>query len=459
MVEAKVLCSTLGIFLWYGIALAATIPHAATRGLQHVAALQTKSDVKPFSVTIQPRDSISSPKIPAVKSQNISAYMLGDAPDSTNHAHQLGFIAQHADDGSTTYFMPPSSNPPGAAISAYAPNLSWKIGPEGMNFKTPGTVISGRIYVVDGYLNFYSSKDGTIIHPDPHNTGDIASQERWGFIEFSHVKDPNNGNEDMTVNLSFVDWVSLPLGMSVTFEDGSSQKTVDIPGLKPDGLVKICESISALDSFWPKLCIRGHDNTPLRVMSPEKYISLHADDHDAISYYEPYIDRVWEQYKKVDLKINTQVDGPKSDKKVDDGRIVTCRVGQSDNILHCDNDAGDFNRPVSRDIYGCNSGPFANAENAAAESWSRARVRPRLCAAFVRSTLHLDGVQPSHNITSDKYYREHITNHYARLVHENLIGGMGYAFSYDDVNPGSTENSAGLVSTSRPLQLVVSINT
>lgn len=195
--------------------------------------------------------------------------------------------------------MPPSSNPPGATISSYAPNLSWKVGPEGMNFKTPGTVISGRIYVVDGHLNFYSSKDGTIIHPDPHNTGDIASQERWGFVEFSHVKDPNNGNEDMTVNLSFVDWVSLPLGMSVTFEDGNNQKTVTIPGLKPDGLVKICESLSALNSFWPKLCLRGPDNTPLRVMSPEKYLSLHADDHDALSYYEPYIDNVWETFKKL----------------------------------------------------------------------------------------------------------------------------------------------------------------
>ncbi|KAI0467763.1 hypothetical protein F4859DRAFT_506490 [Xylaria cf. heliscus] len=372
---------------------------------------------------------------------------------------QLGFIAQHEDDGSTTYFTPPSSNSPGSAIATNAPNLSWKIGPEGMSFKTPGAVSSGRIYVVDGYLNFYSSKDGNIIQPDPHNTGDIASQERWGFIEFSHIKDPNNGNEDMTVNLSFVDWVSLPLGMSVTFEEGNSSKTIPIPGLKPDGLIQICESLSALGSFWPKLCLRGRDNTPLRAMSPEKYISLYADDHDAANYYEPYIDTIWEKYKQTDLKINTQVDKPNSDKKVDDGLIVNCRVGQSDNVLHCDNDAGDFNRPISRDIYGCNSGPFSNPANGGTESWSRARVRPRLCAAFVRSTLHLDAIQPSHDLGSDKYYQGNITNHYARLVHENLIDGMGYAFSYDDVNPGSTENSAGLVSTSRPLKLMISINT
>ncbi|KAI0192621.1 hypothetical protein EV127DRAFT_468680 [Xylaria flabelliformis] len=460
MVKVNTLCSALVVFFWCGITLAAIIPHREARGLRRATALSTKLDVQPFSVAIKPRDPSPRTKGLAVRSQNISAYMLGDAPDPTNHAHQLGFIAQHGDDGSTTYFMPPpSSNPLGPVLASHSPDLSWKVGPKGMNFTTPGTVISGRIYIVDGYLNFYSSNDGKIIHPDPHNTGDVASQERWGFIEFSHVKDSDGDNEDMTVNLSFVDWVSLPLGMSVTFEEGGNQKTMAVPGLKPDSLVNICKSLSALDSFWPKLCIRRSNNAPLRALSPEKYISLHPDDHDALSYYEPYINEIWEKYKNADLKINTQVDGPSSNKKVDDGQIVTCRVGQSDNVLHCDNDAGDFSRPVSRDIYGCNSGPFSNPTDAAAESWSRGRVRPRLCAAFVRSTLHLDAVQPSRNISSDKYYQEHITNHYARLVHENLIDGMGYAFSYDDVNPGSSENSAGLVSTSRPLQLKISINT
>ncbi|KAI1165840.1 hypothetical protein F5B18DRAFT_668742 [Nemania serpens] len=362
-------------------------------------------------------------------------------------------------DGSTTYFMPPINTPQGVSITAPAPNLRWSVTPVGTSFNTPGTINSGRIYIADGSLNFYSSADRKIVQPDPHNPSDIASQEIWGFIELTHGKDSSNGNEDMTVNLSFVDWVSLPLGMNVTFEDGGSQKSVHIPGLKPDGLTKVCDSLSSIGSFWPRLCLRGSDKTPLRVMSPEKYISLHPDDKDAVNYYEPYISQVWDKYKDADLRINTHTAGPNSNVKVDDGQIVTCRVGRSDNILHCDNGAGDFNRPVSRDIYGCNSGPFANPSQGAAESWSRARLRPRLCAAFVRSTLHLDAVQPSHNVTSNQYYKQPITNHYSRVVHENLIEGKGYAFSYDDVNPGSTENSAGLVSMTKPVQLDIFINT
>ncbi|KAI1118054.1 hypothetical protein F5Y14DRAFT_464145 [Nemania sp. NC0429] len=447
MLQVRVMrtVAALAVVLWSSIALAAPhrhVHHASRRA----PGMRASSDVNPFLVTIKPRQMALTPIKTAVKPQNLSVYL------------RVGFIAQHTADGSTKYFMPPMNSKPGVSITAPAPDLKWTVTPVGTSFKTPGSINSGRIYIADGTLNFFASADRKIVQPDPHNPSDVASEEIWGFIELTHGKDASNGNEDMTVNLSFVDWVSLPLGMNVTFEEGGSQKSVHIPGLNPDGLAKVCDSLSSLDSFWPRLCLRGPDKTPLRVMSPEKYISLHPEDKDAVGYYEPYISQVWEKYKKVDLKINTQTAGPNSNVKVDNGQVVTCRVG-SDNILHCDNDAGDFKRPVSRDIYGCDSGPFANPTQGGTESWSRARVRPRLCAAFVRSTLHLDAVQPSHNVTSSMYYKQSITNHYSRVVHENLIEGKGYAFSYDDVNPDSTENSAGLVSMTKPVQLDIFINT
>ncbi|KAI1363220.1 hypothetical protein F5Y08DRAFT_329508 [Xylaria arbuscula] len=366
----------------------------------------------------------------------------------------LGFVAQASGGGSTTYFMPPT-NARAGVVNAVPATAKMQAG--STSFKTPGVVNSGRIYVSNGRLDFSAAADNTIVQPDPHNPTDIASEEVWGFVEFTHHKDPSSGIEDMVVNLSFVDWVSLPLGMTLKYQGKNGTETVTISGLQPDALVKVCEALSAVPGFWPKLCLRSPDNTPLRVMSPAKYISLHKDDTDAANYYESYIDKVWGKYKNVDLKINSQTAGPNSNVKVDNGQIVTCRVGQDD-ILHCDNDAGDYHRPTSTDIYGCDSGPFANPGEGATESWSRARVRPRLCAAFVRSTLLLDGVQPSKDVGPETYYKDPVTNHYARVVHENLIGGSGYAFSYDDVNPGSAENSAGLIQTDRPLQLDIHVN-
>ncbi|KAI2631612.1 hypothetical protein GGS21DRAFT_491511 [Xylaria nigripes] len=392
--------------------------------------------------------------------QNISTYLLGKAPNPSDPANLSGFIAQYSGNDSSSYFMPPKDTVPGAELGNTVPNRSFRVQPDRTTtFKTPGTMISGRIYVVDGHLDFFAGTDSSIIEPDPHNPQDIASKELWGFIELTHIQDPSTGNETLTVNLSFVDWVSLPLGMNVTFRDGNGWGNEYIPGLRPDGLVKICDSLTSLGSFWPKLCLRGQDNKPLRVMSPAKYASLNPTDKDAIDYYEPYIDEIWKKYQDVDLKINTQVDGTDpSGEKVADGQIVTCRVGKSDNTLHCDQGAGDFQRPVTTDIWGCDSGPFENPRQGATEPWSRTRVRPRLCAAFARSTLDLDSVQPSNDIGPEQYYQKNITNHYSRLVHENLVGSMGYAFSYDDVNPGNTENSAGLISrVGRPGELNLDI--
>ncbi|KAI8625837.1 hypothetical protein F5Y19DRAFT_448939 [Xylariaceae sp. FL1651] len=275
-----------------------------------------------------------------------------------------------------------------------------------------------------------------------------------GFVEFTHAKDAD-GNENMTVNLSFVDWISLALGMNVTFHDGDSPTSTYIPGLKPDGLLRICDGLSQLGGFWPKLCVKKPDNTPSHVVSPSIYTSLNPNDNDALTYYDSYIEEVWKKYedKTNPLKINIQADGPNSTVKVDNGRIVSCFVegGQ----LVCDNDAGTFVRPKTTDIWGCNSGPF---DNVAGDSWSRMRVRPRLCAGFSRSTLHLNGVQPSNDIPVDMYYKYPITHHYARLVHESLIDGKGYAFSYDDVNPDMSNNAAGLVSGTHPVQLELYIN-
>ena len=447
--------TALAVMLWSGISLAAPHRHIIHDSLRQ---LRSETSVAPFLITVATSKPGSNSTPLAAKSPNLSTYLVGDGPDPTNPAQLVGFVAQNSGDGSTTYSAPPA-NAPAGKVNAVPATARMDAGSASTSFKTPGAVNSGRIYVVDGRLNFYADENKKIVHPDPHNPTDIASQEVWGFVEFTYGKDPSNGEEKMIVNLSFVDWVSLPLGMTLTSKGKNGTDVVTIGGLQPDALAKICDALSRLPGFWPKLCMKSpHDDTPLRVMSPEKYISIYANDKDVVDYYEPYIEKAWAKYKNVDLKINTQTAGPDSTVKVDNGRIITCRVGQSDDILHCDNDAGDFPRPVSRDIYGCNSGPFANPADGATESWSRARVRPRLCAAFVRSTLHLDGIQPSHDVGPDKYYQNDITNHYAKVVHENLIGGSGYAFSYDDVNPGSNENSAGLIETEHPLQLDIHVN-
>jgi hypothetical protein len=84
-------------------------------------------------------------------------------------------------------------------------------------------------------------------------------------------------------------------------------------------------------------------------------------------------------------------------------------------------------------------------------------VIPRLAAAFNRSTLLLPTDQfPNGNHPGD-YYRNAITNHYARIVHSVQRDGRGYAFPYDDVVPDGGSDVAGVVYDGSPRLFTVGV--
>ncbi|MEV4798434.1 beta-1,3-glucanase family protein [Nonomuraea sp. NPDC049421] len=87
-----------------------------------------------------------------------------------------------------------------------------------------------------------------------------------------------------------------------------------------------------------------------------------------------------------------------------------------------------FARPSTRDVSYCNgalhsegnSGPIAAIPG----------------AAFNRTTLLSNPDQP---VTDrSQYYRNSLTNHYARVLHANTRSGKAYGYPYDDVADGST---------------------
>ena len=105
-------------------------------------------------------------------------------------------------------------------------------------------------------------------------------------------------------------------------------------------------------------------------------------------------------------------------------------------ILEFDTSSGKvkFGKPHTADILSCCTGPFSDGSPA------QLCVTPRLSAAFNRATLPVnEGGHPSQTsvIPEPKgpasYYQYGHCNHYARIVHEQLLDGRGYAFPYDDV--------------------------
>jgi len=77
----------------------------------------------------------------------------------------------------------------------------------------------------------------------------------------------------------------------------------------------------------------------------------------------------------------------------------------------------------------------------------------RISAAFNRSTLLIDTVEPSAG--PSQFYKNPITNHYARIVHAANLDGRGYAFPYDDVTPTRGVDQSGAVQDGSPKLLTV----
>lgn len=274
----------------------------------------------------------------------------------------------------------------------------------------------------------------SLVEPSAVNPDDPSADVNWGFVELT--TDPGG----ITVNLSYVDFVGLPLGIEVQGSDGTQTAL----GVTANAVSSICSALATKSSSdgqpWNELCMTDSSGNFLRVVAPSDYISLYPDAFD--SYWTDYVSQVWAQYEKVPLTVDTQASAGQ----------VNCTVSSGN--LTCAGDNRGYVQPAASDIFGCNSGPFAieSTDNAVHQA-----IVPRLCAAFDRSTLLLSGgnVQPS--LESSYYYTASPTNYYSKIVHQYEADGKGYAFAYDDVTPDGVLNASGLLSDPNPTVLTITV--
>lgn len=316
-------------------------------------------------------------------------------------------------------------------------NIAIPLNGDTTNIILPIAMSSGRVYFAEGSLQFFMVDTGSgdgVVQPSVTNLADPNVELNWGFVELTLTTEGA-----VYANISFVDFVGIILGMQLSVNDGTTQTTA---GLTANAVVDICNDLQAqanADGFpWASLCVANANGVPVRVLSPRDYADINPSAFE--SYWTSYVDQVWAKYSSQPLQINTQTDAG----------VVSCSV--SGDLLNCDGDNRAYAKPNAVDIWGCDSGPFGiiGSDNAV-----HVAIVARLCAAFVRSTLLLDGgdVQPS--LDSSNYYTVEPTNHYSRILHKYEEDGRGYAFPYDDVNPDGNENASGLLSSGNPGTLSV----
>lgn len=362
--------------------------------------------------------------LPGTGNGDVNAYISG-----LDSSGAVVFVQQ---DGSFYY---PSSTSSAVPVPIDA-SIGIPVGGQGSTttITIPDYISSGRVYLAVGNLQFFvvATGDGQVglVQPSALNPDDPSAGINWGFIELT------NDSGGLWTNISYVDFIGLILGQSVTATDGSVQSAL---GLTSDAVNTICSSLvsqTASDGYpWASLCQVDSAGNYLRVLSPNDYIST---DSSAFSdYWASYVSEVYSTYSSNPLTIFGASDIP-------------CTTGGSD-VFTCEGSDVTFAEPSAADIFGCNSGPFAVVGNNV-----DAIVVPRLCAAFNRGTLLLSGgnVQPS--LGANSYYTTSPNNYYSKFVHEHEVDGKGYAFSYDDVNPDG-ENASGLIQTPNPATLQITV--
>lgn len=354
-------------------------------------------------------------------SNTVFAYITGSAIDNNNKV----FLLQA--DGRTPYY-PDSPSSTGAPLQAdCAINLG---APGASRTVTIPRLAGARLWFsVDGHLTFLINPGPGLVEPSVTNPSDPNFNTNFGFCEFTF------NSAQLFANISYVDFVSLPISLDLTNTSGATQH---VSGMPANGLQTVCDGLRAQSANdgagWSQL-IQGANGQNLRALSPNNAIVLNNSLFNG--YYQPYVDQVYAKYSNQPLSIDTQA------------QWGTVPGTVQNNTFAFSGSGGSFGKPSAADIFSCSTGPFFFGSNI-----EMGAITARLTAAFNRSTLLSDTLQPN---TNNDYYQERITNHYARIVHDVNLDHRGYAFPYDDVAAFGGADQSGAVFDGAPVLLTVAV--
>lgn len=359
----------------------------------------------------------------------LDAVLVNNSNTNTAYAYVVGldfngdgawtFVSS---DGQGTYKPPiPGADHTELTVDCAIPLNA--IGAPGFAIKIP-RLASGRIFFsYDQKLHFYMNTNGGLVMPSQLNPTDPNIDTQWTFCEFTL------NNVELYGNISFVDMLSIPVAFTLGVSDGTG--TQYVPGLPQGAMTTIGNRLlaqKAIDgSDWDQCLYYNSGSQLVRILSPNSATQMTPTAFSG--YLEPYVDLVWAKYTAEDLTINTNLWGDAV------GRVSGGILDFGGGIT--------FAKPSTAAIWSCSIPPFTTGND------EQGNITARLAAAFNRTTLLLNGIQPDGE-NPETYYSYATTNHYSRIVHEEVYGALGYAFPYDDVHPAGGISYEGRIQSSNP---------
>ncbi|KAI7082344.1 glucanase b [Hortaea werneckii] len=365
-------------------------------------------------------------------SSSVYGYITGLALDSGNRV----FLLQA--DGKTPYY--PTN--PSSTGSKLEKNCSIPLGSPGntVTCKIP-RLAGGRIWFSVGTpLTFLLNPGPALVEPSIFNPADPNHYTNFGFAEFTY------NAAQVFANISYVDFVGLPISLDLTDTANNVQRVAGMTNYGPQTIANGLIAQTRRDGRrWSSLIVNDKAGNFLRILSPNSGITLNPDWFQ--TYWTDYVNQVYSRYSSNALTVNTQAvwrDVPGTVPANAASTFTFSTAGQP-------NPQPTFPKPSAKDIFSCNSGPFATGSNPETNV-----IIPRLSAAFNRSVLLLSDVTPN-GTNPTQYYQNPTTNHYARIVHAANLDGKGYTFPYDDVTPDGGVGQEGAVFSFEPKSLLVAV--
>ncbi|WP_329469226.1 glycoside hydrolase family 64 protein [Streptomyces sp. NBC_01723] len=326
-----------------------------------------------------------------------------------------------ADANGTFHAWPAGGNPPTPAPDASIP------GPAAGQTKTIRIPkLSGRIYFSYGQKLDFRLTTGGLVQPAVQNPSDPNRNILFNWSEYTL------NDSGLWLNSTQVDMFAAPYTVGVQRGDGS---VISAGKLKAGGYNAVFNALRAQPG-WGGLIQTRPDGTVLRALSP-----LYGLETGALpaSVLNDYINRVWQKYATNTLTVTPFGNQPNTKYF---GRV-------SGNVMNFTNGSGavvtSFQKPDASSVFGCHR--LLDAPN----DLVRGPISRTLCAGFNRSTLLSNPNQPDPSAAN--FYKDSVTNHYARIIHDRMADGKAYAFAFDDVG-----NHESLVHDGNPAQAQLTLD-
>jgi hypothetical protein len=224
-------------------------------------------------------------------SDTVYAYVTGQALDNGNTLMLLEA------DGQTPYYpsSPSSTNQPVPVNCAIPLNAS---GGAARQITIPHLAGARIWFSIGSPLTFQLNPGPALVEPSVTNPSDPSIGLQWDFAELTY------NSSQLFANISMVDFVCIPIGLSLTDSSGGQQSAA---GLPDGGLDTVCSGLSAQASAdgqgWDQLIVTSSGQN-LRALSPTNGIVTNSGLFSG--YYDNYVSQVWQMYESATLSVDTQ---------------------------------------------------------------------------------------------------------------------------------------------------------